>query len=298
MTSNTLTRATYERETLAIAQQLSAAIERPQSWLEGLGSKLHWDDTLLRWAISNASLRTQLFRLIDVLPSLPDSVEIARHLQEYLGGSTSELPDTLHALLNFAQPHSLGGQVAAKTILTATKTLAHRYIAGETLAQALRTIQRLRQQHLTFTLDMLGEAVISESEASDYLEGYLQLMEQVSQAAQQWSPVPQIDQAQGEDLQQVQVSVKITAFCAQFDPLDAHGSQTRVSDRLRTLLRRADELGVAVHFDMEQYVYKDLTLAILKKLLLEPEFRERTNIGLTLQAWLTDKTLNKRGDSL
>ncbi len=39
---------------------------------------------------------------------------------------------------------------------------------------------------------------------------------------------------------------------------------------------------------MEQYQYKDLTLAILKELLLEPEYRDRTDIGITLQAYLRD----------
>ena len=39
---------------------------------------------------------------------------------------------------------------------------------------------------------------------------------------------------------------------------------------------------------MEQYHYKDLTLSILKELLLEPEFKDRTDIGVTLQAYLRD----------
>ncbi|MBE9106373.1 L-glutamate gamma-semialdehyde dehydrogenase, partial [Nostoc cf. edaphicum LEGE 07299] len=48
------------------------------------------------------------------------------------------------------------------------------------------------------------------------------------------------------------------------------------------------ELGAAVHFDMEQYAYKDITLSILKKLLLEEEFRQRTDVGITIQAYLRD----------
>jgi RHH-type proline utilization regulon transcriptional repressor/proline dehydrogenase/delta 1-pyrroline-5-carboxylate dehydrogenase len=86
----------------------------------------------------------------------------------------------------------------------------------------------------------------------------------LTQEAKNWSTVEAIDIADGETLPRVQVSVKLTAFYSQFDPLDAVGSQERVSDRIRTLLRRAKELGAAVHFDMEQYSYKDLTLSILK----------------------------------
>jgi len=69
-----------------------------------------------------------------------------------------------------------------------------------------------------------------------------------------------MDQTEADNVSRVQVSVKLTAFYSQFDPLDAQGSEERVSSRIRILLRRAQELGAAVHFDMEQYAYKDLTL--------------------------------------
>lgn len=139
-----------------------------------------------------------------------------------------------------------------------------------------------------FTIDLLGEAVITEAEAKSYLQGYLDLMEQLAQEAQRWGKVPEIDEADGEPLPKVQVSVKLTAFYSQFDPIDPEGSKEKVCDRIRILLRRAHELGVAIHFDMEQYEYKDLTLTILKELLMEEEFRSRTDLGVTIQGYLRD----------
>jgi len=68
-----------------------------------------------------------------------------------------------------------------------------------------------------------------------------------------------MDQTEADNVSRVQVSVKLTAFYSQFDPLDAQGSEGAVSSRIRILLPRP-ELGAAVHFDMEQYAYKDLTL--------------------------------------
>ncbi|NJL21805.1 MAG: hypothetical protein HC895_14950 [Leptolyngbyaceae cyanobacterium SM1_3_5] len=173
--------------------------------------------------------------------------------------------------------------------------MAHKYIAGENIQQVIKTIEQLRRQKMTFTVDLLGEAVITEAEALSYLNRYLELMQQLAEASKSWSRVPQIDEAGGESLPSVQVSVKLTAFYSQFDPLDAAGSEERVSDRIRTLLRRARELGAAVHFDMEQYAYKDITIAILKKILTEPEFQSRTDIGVTLQAYLRDTEADLRG---
>ncbi len=284
----TLTSTSYEAKTQAISRQLLSATQENRSFFSQIRDQMRWDDKLLAWAMENPGLRVQLFRFIDCLPALGSKAEIARHMQEYLGDPSVELPAALKGILNFTNPDSLPGQVAATTVATAVETLAHKYISGENIAQALKTIDRLRKSRMTFTMDVLGEAVITEAEAQAYLDRYLELMEQLSQAAASWRTVEQIDRADGVALPKVQVSVKLTAFYSQFDPLDEQGSRQRVGDRIRRLLHRAKELGVAIHFDMEQYTYKDITLAILKELLMEPEFRDRTDLGVTLQAYLRD----------
>jgi RHH-type transcriptional regulator, proline utilization regulon repressor / proline dehydrogenase / delta 1-pyrroline-5-carboxylate dehydrogenase len=279
---------TYESKTQEIARQLLSATREHRSFFAQMRDQMRWDDKLLGWAMSNPGLRVQLFRFIDCLPALRSKPEIARHLQEYLGSEPVELPGALKALLGFANPDSIPGQLAATTVSTAVETLAQKYIAGDSIPQVIKTIERLRNDKMAFTVDLLGEAVITEREAQSYLDRYLDLMTQLTAAAKNWSVIPAIDQADPEPLPNVQVSVKLTAFYSQFDPLDVQGSQTRVSDRIRQLLRCAQELGAAVHFDMEQYAYKALTLDILKQILLEEEFRQRTDIGVTLQAYLRD----------
>ena len=280
--------STYEPKTQEIAKQLLAATRENRSFFASIREQMRWDDKLLTWAMSNPGLRVQLFRFIDCLPALRSKSEIARHLQEYLGDESVELPTALKGMLNFANPDSMPGQVAATTVSTAVETLAHKYIAGENIQQTLKTIERLRKEKMAFTIDILGEAVITEAEAQSYLERYLDLMAQLAAASKNWKPVAQIDEADGAALPQVQVSVKLTAFYSQFDPLDALGTAARVSDRIRTVLRRSKELGVSIHFDMEQYAYKDLIFSILKQVLLEEEFRSRTDVGMTIQAYLRD----------
>lgn len=279
---------TYEPKTQEIAKQLLAATKENRSFFGHVLDQMRWDDKLLAWAMSNPGLRVQLFRFIDCLPALRSKSEVARHLQEYLSDESVELPSALKGMLNFASADSMPGQVAATTVSTAVEALAHKYIAGENVQQVIKTIERLRKDKMAFTIDLLGEAVIAESEAQLYLKKYLELMQQLTEASQNWKTIPQIDEADGQPIPKVQVSVKLTAFYSQFDPLDDKGSEEKVSDRIRILLRRAQELGAAVHFDMEQYAYKDLTLAILKRVLLEEEFRSRTDIGVTIQGYLRD----------
>ncbi len=286
--------STYEAKTQEIARKLLAATRENHSFFAELRNQMRWDDKLLAWAMGNPGLRVQLFRFIDCLPSLHSKPEIASHLQEYLGDESVELPAALKGMLNFASPASMPGQVAAITVATGVEALAHKYIAGENIKQVIKTIEQLRKDKMAFTLDLLGEAVITEAEAQSYLDRYLELITQLTEAAKRWTPVGAIDQADGEAILQVQVSVKLTAFYSQFDPLNAQGSEERVKDRIRTLLRHAQESGAAVHFDMEQYAYKDLTLSILKQLLTEEEFRSRTDVGITIQAYLRESEQDVR----
>jgi RHH-type transcriptional regulator, proline utilization regulon repressor / proline dehydrogenase / delta 1-pyrroline-5-carboxylate dehydrogenase len=278
----------YEAQTQEIAKQLLEATRKKDSLFAQVQEQFRWDDKLLNWAMNHPGLRVQLFRFIDCLPALHSNAEIARHLQEYMGTEAVELPSALKTILNFTDPHSAPAQLAAATITKAVEALAHKYIAGENIQQVIKSIENLRKEKMAFTIDLLGEAVISEIEAQAYLQNYLDLMEQLTQEAKKWSKVSEIDTADGQELARVQVSVKLTAFYSQFDPIDPQGSKEKVCDRIRTLLRRAKELGTAVHFDMEQYAYKNLTLSILKELLMEEEFRQRSDIGVTLQAYLRD----------
>ncbi|MEA5418040.1 L-glutamate gamma-semialdehyde dehydrogenase [Spirulina sp. CCNP1310] len=285
----------YEPKTLEIARELIAATREKRSLFDQMRDQMRLDDKMLDWTMANPALRYQLFSFIDCLPALKSKAEIARHFQEYMSQEDVELPDMLKKLITFADADSPAAQLAATTVEQTVKTLAYKYIAGETIPKTIKTIEKLRKEKQAFTLDLLGEAVITEIEAESYLNQYLELITELSQAAQKWPTIPQIDEADGEALPKVQVSVKLTAFYSQFDPLDPAGSREKVCDRIRTLLRKAQEVGAAIHFDMEQYRYKDMTLAILKDLLLEEEFRNRTDIGMTIQGYLRDSERDLKG---
>ncbi|ELS04202.1 delta-1-pyrroline-5-carboxylate dehydrogenase; L-proline dehydrogenase [Xenococcus sp. PCC 7305] len=278
----------YEVKTQEIAQELIASTRSKKNILARMQEQMRWDDKVLDWAMSNPGLRVQLFRLIDTIPALQSKTEIARHLQQYMSDESVELPATLKGILNFTEANSFPAQTAAATMIKAVESLAYKYISGETITEVIKAIEKARKDGIGFTIDLLGEAVITEQEAHSYLGKYLELIEQLSAKAQTWKRQEGIDLVGDETLPQVQVSVKLTAFYSQFDPLDPVGSKAKVRDRIKILLAKAQELGAAVHFDMEQYQYKDLTLAILKELLLEPEYRDRTDIGMTLQAYLQD----------
>ena len=282
------TNSRYESKTQSIAEDLIKSTRAKNNIFNRMRDGMRWDDKVLEWTMANPGLRVQMFRFIDAIPALQSKAEVANHFQQYMSAEAVELPSALKGMINFSDPDSFPAQTAAATITKAVETLAYKYIAGENIAEVIKTIDRLRKSGMTYSIDLLGEAVITEAEAQEYLQRYLDLIEQLTQKAKSWQRKEGIDLADGEEIPQVQVSVKLTAFYSQFDPLNPVGSKEKVCDRLRILLRKADELGAAIHFDMEQYRYKDLTLQILKELLMEDEFRSRTDLGITLQAYLRD----------
>src|SRR5215813_13003070 len=50
-----------------------------------LFSKKGFYGTLMEWSMRDEHFKTQLFRFVDVLPTLTSSSEVAKHLKEYLG---------------------------------------------------------------------------------------------------------------------------------------------------------------------------------------------------------------------
>lgn len=91
------------------------------------------------------------------------------------------------------------------------------------------------------------------------------------------------------------VSVKISAICPAISVLAFEDTIDRVTERLRTLYRVAASFDPPkfVNLDMEEYDDLDLTIAVFRRLLDEPEFG-RLDAGIVLQAYLPDVQTSAR----
>lgn len=247
-----------------------------------------WDDRILAWAMADESVKVQMFRFIDVLPTLRSREAITRHLQEYFEEVSQRLPRAARLALEVSQPDSVLGRALAMTARRNALRMAQRFIAGTEVEQVLQTVGRLRKQGLAFTLDLLGEAIISEEEAEAYQQAYLKLISGLTPLVNEWPENFQIDCDHSGPIPRVNVSLKLSALFSQFNPIDPAGTSTGVKSRLRSLLRAAREHEAYVHIDMEHYAYKDLTLAIFKEILLEKEFRDFADVGIVIQTYLPD----------
>jgi RHH-type proline utilization regulon transcriptional repressor/proline dehydrogenase/delta 1-pyrroline-5-carboxylate dehydrogenase len=247
-----------------------------------------WDDRLMEWIMNDEAVKLQLFRFIDVLPMLHSEESINRHLREYFNEAGPHLPPWARLPLRWLPQNGWAGRILARTARHNAERLARRFIAGNDLQDTLLAITNLRQQSATFTVDLLGEATVTEVEAEKYRADYLQLLEGLCAEVNAWPPNDLIDRDPFGPLPRVNLSIKLSSLYSQFDPIDPEGTCQVVCDRLRPILRLAKYYGAFINFDMEQYSFKDVTLLIFRTILEENEFCEWPDVGIAIQAYLVD----------
>jgi proline dehydrogenase len=139
------------------------------------------------------------------------------------------------------------------------KKFASRFVAGETLAEALVATKALNSKGITASLDLLGESVTNDREARAARDAYLEILGRIH-----------------DQRLDANVSVKLTAM-----GLDI--SEELCVSIMQDVLTRAREVSSFVRLDMESSAYTDRTLKMFYDRLY-PSFKE--NVGIVLQSYL------------
>ena len=143
------------------------------------------------------------------------------------------------------------------TRLGPVRKMVRRFIAGETLDEAISAVQVLNRQGLLATLDHLGENVTGETEARDATSGVLDLLEAIESSGIQSG-----------------VSVKLTQLGMELNPALA-------AENLERILTRAAEAQRFVRIDMEGFEYVQQTLDLFEVL-----WARHRNVGVVIQSYL------------
>jgi len=281
--SNDLKR--IEARTREIGETIYAGLGRDRPWLF---QRKYWDDRIMNWSMSDERLKVQLFRFVDVLPMLHTDQLVAQRLGEYLHEAGEALGRSSRTSLKIAESTGVTRWMLAKAARIGASDFAKKFIAGTNTDEVIRAAKKERDQNRAFTLDILGEAVTSDLEATRYFEEYIHLLEQISPTVNRWPENPLLDADSQGPIPRVNLSVKLSSLDCHFDPVDRVGVTRRVAERLRTLLRVARKHQAFINIDMESYDKKDLTLHIYKSVLMEDEFRNCTDVGIVIQCYLRD----------
>jgi RHH-type proline utilization regulon transcriptional repressor/proline dehydrogenase/delta 1-pyrroline-5-carboxylate dehydrogenase len=166
--------------------------------------------------------------------------------------------------------------------------MAHRFIVGETPAAALGAISSQWTEGIATSLDLLGEATVTQDEADRYAARCREALETLAVAAPDWPPQPVLEEDSVGPVPRVNVSVKVSALTPMMRPEAPEVGRDDAARRLRPLLRLARELNAHLHVDMESLDTLEATTELLFELLDEAEFRDGPSAGLVLQAYLRE----------
>ncbi len=243
---------------------------------------------MMEWAMADERLKVEMLRFVDVFPALHGRSEMSRHLREYFAHQGVAAPRMLRWGISLTGARSPVAPLAGSVIRRQLRGFAQRFIVGRDARDAIPALKALRDAGTGFTLDVLGEATVSEAEAHAYQSTYLDLLDGLAATAAAWPHSAVVDDAAWGPLPRVNLSLKITSLYSQIDPVDFEGSVAAVKDRLRPIFRKGIETGAALTLDLEQFRYRDLTLAVFRSLLDEDEFHGYDQAGIVLQAYLRD----------
>jgi proline dehydrogenase len=159
--------------------------------------------------------------------------------------------------------HALAGNQTLKHLasrygMRRPNSFARRFIAGETVEEAMAAARALETSGLTQTLDLLGESVRTMTEADTATRAYLALMDRVVEAGI------------GRN-----VSLKLTQLGLTID-------RATCVDNLRRILDRGGAHDFFVRVDMEESSYTQVTLDVFETM-WQQGYR---NVGIVLQACL------------
>src|SRR5213592_2966037 len=273
-----------------IEQRGRRIFELVDKYPESLFSKAGFYQRLMTLSMPDEQLKLQLFRFVAVLPSLHTSDEIIEHLQEYFadGHESGKVAEFLGAGIRLA---GIVPWISGPILRWNVSEMARQFIAGRNPNDVMSTLRKRRTQNIGFTVDLLGEAVVSETEADEYAARYLHLLEGLAHETKNWTDALEKN---SELFPVVNLSVKISALYSQISPDDPAETIAHLAPKLRPLLRRARELGAFINFDMESYAHKNGTLELFKTVFMEEEFRDWPHAGIVIQAYLRDSDADLR----
>jgi RHH-type proline utilization regulon transcriptional repressor/proline dehydrogenase/delta 1-pyrroline-5-carboxylate dehydrogenase len=249
---------------------------------ESLFSKAGFYQRMMALSMRDEHFKVQMFRFVDVLASLHRGTDIVQHLEEYFTDMRNGFAPMVHTGVRLAK---VVPWISGAVLRWNVSGMARQFIAGKNPDDVMKTLRKRRKEHIGFTVDLLGEAVVSEKEADEYTARCFELLEGLAEQTRGWTD-PLGDGA--ELFPVVNLSVKISALYSQMNPADPADAIAHLAPRLRPILHRARELGAFINFDMESYAHKNITLELFKALFTESEFRDWPHAGIVIQAYLRD----------
>ncbi|MGQ0679639.1 MAG: proline dehydrogenase family protein [Actinomycetota bacterium] len=271
-----------EQQTAELARRIAELGEGERARVYGM---TWWSEQMLDWAMAHPDFKSRLFHFVDVFPATRSATDVVEHLQDYFAGV--RIPPPLRLGLELSDRLPLGDELVARVSRRNIARMGRQFILGETAEQASRQLHRLWRRGKAFTVDLLGEKVLTSAQADQYAARVNHALKVLAQQSAGWAPDDHLERDDLGPVPRINLSIKASAISPRFAPLTEKCGLEQVKDRLRPIALRAAELGATINVDVEQFEIKELTHRLVRELWSEPELAEQ-EVGVVVQAYLKD----------
>ena len=193
-----------ERELFEVGRKLAAALPTTRNPLKAL------DDKAMDLASSDAELKAALFRFVDVVPACRNLDDLARHLTAFLE-DVDEPPPPVGVALKMGNSKA-GRRALGMAAASGVKHMAQRFIVGEDPKAALGDLKDLWKDGVASSVDLLGEATVTQAEAQRYADRCADALDVIAGAAKGWPAREQLEHDSAGPLPRANLSVKVSAL--------------------------------------------------------------------------------------
>jgi RHH-type proline utilization regulon transcriptional repressor/proline dehydrogenase/delta 1-pyrroline-5-carboxylate dehydrogenase len=166
----------------------------------------------------------------------------------------------------------IGEPVVRSALRHAMRILAHQFVMGRTIDEAL---QRTSGSAPRYSFDMLGEAALTRADAEHYFDAYRDAIARLARAAQAADGIAS----------RPGISVKLSALHPRYEPAQRQRVLTELTPRLLHLVREARSAGIGLTVDAEEADRLELSLALIDGALTDEATAGYAGFGLAVQAY-------------
>lgn len=168
-----------------------------------------------------------------------------------------------------------GGEPIVRTaVQKAMQILGKQFVKGRTIEEALERSKEKQKKGYRFSYDMLGEAAYTQKDAENYFRAYQQAIEAIAKNGPYESPIT----APG-------ISVKLSALHPTYTVKKLDRVLTELTAKLKVLAKMAKDANINLTVDAEEAVRLKLSLAVIKEVMIDPQFADWKGFGLAVQAY-------------
>lgn len=169
----------------------------------------------------------------------------------------------------------LGDRVMLGAVRGVFAQLGRHFVLGTSIERATSRANRLTDFGSTYSYDMLGEAAMTEADASRYFEAYAHTLQHLATTS---DPTRSLHQAPA-------LSVKLSALHPRYEYAQRDRCVPAITDRVLELCHLAQSANVGLTIDAEETERLEISLYVVEAILASETLRDWAGFGLAVQAY-------------